>query len=80
MKQTCILSPARQLTEEEQSLVWQKPPSHIESEAENISENGEYSVETEKADKNAIRLRKSADSEGHSDTSSDENTDVSKQR
>ena len=34
MKQTCVLSPARQLTEEEQSLVWQKPPSHIESEAE----------------------------------------------
>ena len=34
MKQTCILSPARQLTEEEQSLIWQKPPSHIESEAE----------------------------------------------
>ncbi|MFC4600224.1 AAA family ATPase [Cohnella hongkongensis] len=34
MKQTCILSPARQLTEEEQLLVWKKPPSHIESEAE----------------------------------------------
>lgn len=34
MKQACILSPARQLTEEEQSLVWQKPASHIESEAE----------------------------------------------
>lgn len=34
MKRTCILSPARQLTEEEQYLVWQKPPSHIESEAE----------------------------------------------
>lgn len=34
MKQTCILSPARQLTEEEQALVWQKPPSNIESEAE----------------------------------------------
>lgn len=34
MKQTCILSPARQLTEEEKSLIWQKPPSHIESEAE----------------------------------------------
>lgn len=34
MKQTCIISPDRQLTEEEQSLVWQKPPSHIESEAE----------------------------------------------
>ena len=34
MKKTCILSPARQLTKEEQSIVWQKPPSHIESEAE----------------------------------------------
>lgn len=34
MKQTCILSPARQLSEEEKSLVWQKPPSYIESEAE----------------------------------------------
>ncbi len=34
MKQTCILSPSRQLTEEEQSLVWQKPPSHIDGEAE----------------------------------------------
>ena len=42
-----------------------------------ISENGEYSAETNKKDKNAIRLRKSADSEGHSNTSSDENTDVS---
>ncbi len=42
-----------------------------------ISENGEYSAETDKADKNAIRLRKSADSEGHSDISSDENTGVS---
>lgn len=42
-----------------------------------ISENGEYFSETDKADKNAIRLRKSADSEGHSDTSSDKNTDVS---
>ena len=42
-----------------------------------ISENGEYFAETGKADKNAIRLRKSADSEGHSDTSSDKNTDVS---
>ncbi len=35
MNRTCILSPDRQLTKEEQSLVWQKPPSHIESEAEN---------------------------------------------
>lgn len=34
MKKTCVLSPARRLTKEEQSLVWQKPPSHIESEAE----------------------------------------------
>jgi MoxR-like ATPase len=34
MKQTCVLSPTRQLTAEEQSLVWQKPPSHIESKAE----------------------------------------------
>lgn len=34
MKQKCILSPDRQLTEEEQSLVWQKPPSHIESAVE----------------------------------------------
>ena len=42
-----------------------------------ISGNGEYSAETDKADKNAIRLRKSADSEGHSDTSSDKNSDVS---
>lgn len=31
---TCILSPTRVLTEEEQALVWQKPPSHIESAAE----------------------------------------------
>ena len=43
----------------------------------NISEDGEFSAETDKADKNAIRLRKSGDSEGHSDTSSSENTDVS---
>ena len=42
-----------------------------------ISENGEYSAKTDKADKNAIRLRKSEDSEGHSDTSSDKSTDVS---
>ena len=34
MKQTCILSPDRQLTEDERSLVWEKTPSHIESEAE----------------------------------------------
>ena len=43
----------------------------------NISENGEFSAETDQADKNAVRLRKSEDSEGHSDTSCDENTDVS---
>lgn len=48
MERACILSPDRQLTKEEQSLVWQKPP-----------------------------LRRSADSEGHSDTSSDKNTDIS---
>lgn len=34
MKKNCILSPERELTKEEQSLVWQKPPSHMESEAE----------------------------------------------
>jgi MoxR-like ATPase len=57
---------------------------HSHSDGENpevmelhISENGEYSAKIDKADKNAIRLRKSADSEGHSDTSSGENTDVS---
>lgn len=33
-KRTCVLSPTRDLTEEEQALVWQKPASHIESEAE----------------------------------------------
>ncbi|MDF2892393.1 MAG: ATPase [Clostridia bacterium] len=43
----------------------------------NISANGECPAETDKTDKNAIRLRKSADSEGHSNTSSDKNTDVS---
>ncbi len=43
----------------------------------NISEDGEYSGETDKANKNAIRMRKSADSEGHSNSSSYENTDVS---
>ena len=42
-----------------------------------ISENGEYSAKTDKVDKNAIRLRKSADSRGHSDKSSDKNFDVS---
>lgn len=42
-----------------------------------ISEDGEFSAETDQADKNAVRLRKSEDSEGHSDRSSDENTDVS---
>lgn len=34
MKRMCTLSPSRQLTEEEQTLVWKKPASHIESEAE----------------------------------------------
>ena len=34
MKRNCVLSPSRQLTEDEQSLVWKKPLSHIESEAE----------------------------------------------
>lgn len=43
----------------------------------NISENGEFSAKTDQADKNAVRLRKSEDSEGHSDTSSNENTDIS---
>ena len=41
-----------------------------------IAENGEYSAELDQADKNAIRLRKSTDSEGHSDTNSDKSTDV----
>lgn len=57
---------------------------HSHSDGENtevmelhISEDGEYSIETDKVDKNAIRLRKSSDSEGHSDISSNENTDVS---
>ena len=43
----------------------------------NISEDGEFSDKAGQADKNAVRLRKSEDSEGHSDTSSDENTDIS---
>ncbi len=43
----------------------------------NITENGEFSANTDQADKNAVRLRKSEDSEGHSDTSSDKNTDIS---
>lgn len=34
MESPMILSPLRQLTEAEQKLVWQKPQSHIESEAE----------------------------------------------
>jgi len=34
MEQQWLLSPARRLTEEEKKLVWQKPPTHIESEAE----------------------------------------------
>lgn len=58
--------------------------SHSPADGENpevmelhISGNGEYSAETDKVDKNAICLRKSAESEGHSDTSSEKNTDVS---
>ena len=43
----------------------------------NITENGEFSANTDQAEKNAVRLRKSEDSEGHSDTSSDKNTDIS---
>ncbi|WP_075979957.1 AAA family ATPase [Bacillus massilinigeriensis] len=43
----------------------------------NISKNGEFSAKTDQADKNTLRLRKSEDSEGHSDTSSDKNTDIS---
>lgn len=43
----------------------------------NISKDGEFSAGTEQADKNALRLRKSEDSKGHSDKSSDENTNVS---
>lgn len=43
----------------------------------NISENGEFSAKTDQADKNAVRLRKSEDSEGHSDTISSENTAIS---
>ncbi|WP_099467448.1 AAA family ATPase [Konateibacter massiliensis] len=34
MENKWILSPNRQLTEEEKSLVWEKPASHIESDAE----------------------------------------------
>lgn len=34
MKNQWLLSPHRQLTEAEKSLVWKKPPTHIESEAE----------------------------------------------
>lgn len=34
MRRTCVLSPYRELTDEELALVWKKPPSHIESEAE----------------------------------------------
>lgn len=34
MTKTYILSPARQLTKEEKKLVWKKPSTHIESEAE----------------------------------------------
>ena len=34
MERNYLLSPARQLTEDEKALVWQKPASHVESEAE----------------------------------------------
>ena len=34
MEHNWLLSPARQLTEDERSLVWQKPASHVESDAE----------------------------------------------
>lgn len=34
MENQWLLSPARQLTEEERSLVWQRPVTHIESDAE----------------------------------------------
>ena len=34
MECSYLLSPARQLTEDEKSLVWQKPATHVESEAE----------------------------------------------
>lgn len=34
MENQWLLSPARRLTEEEKSLVWQKPATHIESDAE----------------------------------------------
>ncbi len=42
-----------------------------------ISQNGEYYAESNQGDKKAIRMRKSADSEGQSDTGSNDNTDVS---
>ena len=42
-----------------------------------VSQDGEFAAESDKADKNAIRLRKSEDIEGHSDTSKDEHTDIS---
>ncbi len=34
MKHNWLLSPSRQLTEDEKSLVWQNPTSHVESDAE----------------------------------------------
>lgn len=42
-----------------------------------ISKDGKYSGETDNTDENGVRLRKSADSEGHSDISNDNNADVS---
>ncbi len=43
----------------------------------NISENGEYEAEADKPGNSAIGMRKSADSEGHTDISSDKTTEVS---
>lgn len=34
MKQNWLLSPDRQLTEDERTLIWKKPASHVESAAE----------------------------------------------
>jgi MoxR-like ATPase len=42
-----------------------------------IAEDGKFYSDTDQADPNAVRLRRSEDSEGHSDTSNDEQTDAS---
>lgn len=42
-----------------------------------ISEDGQYKLETKQTDDQAVRLRKSAESEGHSFASMDERTDAS---